>query len=151
MDLILWRHAGACSPSAGQDDMERGLTPKGERHAQRMAKWLNQRLPHSTRIVVSPALRAQQTVKALDRKFRTLAPLAPGCSADDLLKATGWPSASEPVLVVGHQPTLGVVAARILAGTDQRWVVKKAGVWWLRLRAREGAVQVTLHAVEGPD
>ena len=43
-----------------------------------MAEWLNRRLAHSTRILVSPALRCQQTAKALGRKFRTVAELAPG-------------------------------------------------------------------------
>ena len=33
MDLILWRHAEAEDARAGQDDLERALTPKGERQA----------------------------------------------------------------------------------------------------------------------
>ena len=56
-----------------------------------------------------------------------------------LLGAAGWPGASVPVLVVGHQPTLGMAAARLLAGADQPWAVKKAAVWWLRLRERDGS------------
>ena len=61
MDLILWRHAEAVPEREGLDDLDRPLTPKGERQAQRMAEWLNHRLAHSTRILVSPALRTQQT------------------------------------------------------------------------------------------
>jgi len=57
MDLILWRHAEASELEGAGDDLERALTPKGERQAQRMAEWLNQRLAHSTRILVSPAVR----------------------------------------------------------------------------------------------
>lgn len=71
MDLILWRHAEAFELRDGQDDRERGLTPKGERQAQRMAEWLNQRMAHSTRVIVSPARRCQQTAKALGRNFKT--------------------------------------------------------------------------------
>lgn len=151
MELILWRPAGARISREGQDDLARRLTPKGERHAQRMAKWLNQRLAQSTRILVSPALRAQETARTLDRKFKTVTSLGPGRSVDDLLEAARWPCAGEPVLVVGHQPTLGMVAARLLAGTDQPWTVKKGGVWWLSLRERDGLVLATLQAVEGPD
>ncbi len=44
MDLILWRHAEAFDALEGEDDLSRSLTPKGERQAQRMAEWLNQRL-----------------------------------------------------------------------------------------------------------
>src|SRR5687768_7195599 len=114
MDLILWRHAEAHPEREGQTDLERPLTAKGERQAQRMAEWLNQRLAHSTRILVSPALRTQQTAKALDRSFKTVQLLAPEASATALLSVARWPEATEPVLVIGHQPTLGQVAALLL-------------------------------------
>ena len=151
MDLILWRHAEAVLEHAAQDDLERALTPKGERQAQRVADWLNQRLAHSTRILVSPALRCQQTAKALGKSFKTIAALAPGEGVDAVLKAARWPDASEPVLVVGHQPTLGLVASQLLTQVAQPWAVKKGAVWWLRDRDREGLAQIVLQAVIGPD
>ena len=151
MDLILWRHAEAVVERADQDDLERVLTPKGERQAQRMAEWLNQRLAHSTRVLVSPALRCQQTAQCLGRNFKTVAVLAPGGSVDALLKAARWPDAGEPVLVVGHQPTLGSVAAQLVGAQAQPWAVKKGAVWWLRNRDREGLAQVALQAVQSPD
>lgn len=151
MDLILWRHAEAQLIKPGQDDIDRALTPKGERQAARMAQWLNQRLAESTRILVSPAVRTQQTARMLERSFRTVAALAPGGSVEALLKAARWPQAGEPVLVIGHQPTLGLVAARLLAQVDQPWSVKKGAVWWLRHRERDGQTQVVLQAVQAPD
>lgn len=151
MDLILWRHAEAQLIKPGQDDLERALTPKGERQAARMAQWLNQRLAESTRVLVSPAVRTQQTARALERSFRTVAALAPGGSVESLLKAARWHKAGEPVLVIGHQPTLGLVAARLLAQVDQPWSVRKGAVWWLRHRDRDGQTQVVLQAVQGPD
>ena len=63
----------------------------------------------------------------------------------------GWPEASDTVLIVGHQPTLGIAAARLLSGADQAWSIKKGAVWWLRSRDREGGAPVVLHAVLGPD
>jgi phosphohistidine phosphatase len=42
MDLILWRHAEA---EDGLPDLERRLTPRGQKHAARIAQWLLQRLP----------------------------------------------------------------------------------------------------------
>ena len=151
MDLILWRHAEAEPEREGLADLERALTAKGERHAQRMAEWLNRRLAHSTRVLASPAVRCQQTAAALGRSFKTVAAIAPDASIEAVLKATRWPDASEPVLVVGHQPTLGLVAAWLLCEAPQPWAVKKGAVWWLRNRDREGGAQVVLHAVIGPD
>ena len=150
MDLILWRHAEAVERE-GLPDLERMLTSKGERQAQRMADWLNHRIAHSTRVLASPALRCQQTAKALGRKFRTIDTIAPEAGPDAVLTAARWPEASEPVLVIGHQPTLGQVAALLLSGQAQPWAVRKGAVWWLRSRDREGSSQVVLHAVMGPD
>lgn len=156
MDLILWRHAEAHQLREGtvfdaELDLQRALTPKGERQAQRMAQWLNQRLAESTRVLVSPAVRTQQTVKALARPYKTLPALAPEGSVEDLLAAARWPDANEPVLVVGHQPVLGWVASRLLCAVDQPWSIKKAAVWWLRYRMREGVGQVVLQAVQSVD
>ena len=151
MDLILWRHAEAFELPEGADDLDRALTAKGERQAHRMADWLNRRLAHSTRILVSPARRAQQTAKALDRTFKTLPALAPDGNGEALLLAARWPEGPEPVLVIGHQPTLGLVAAHLLADVPQAWAIKKGAVWWLRNRDREGLAQVVLQAMQAPD
>jgi len=155
MDLILWRHAEAQPEAEGHDDLQRALTPKGERQAQRMADWLNQRLAHSTRILVSPALRCQQTARALERSFKTAPSIAPDAPFEAVLKAARWPDGSEPVLIVGHQPTLGFVVAQLLCEHGQSWPIKKGAVWWLRQREREGLSgplrQVVLQAVIAPD
>jgi phosphohistidine phosphatase len=151
MDLILWRHAEAFEMREVENDLDRALTPKGERQAQRMAEWLNQRLAHSTRILVSPAVRCQQTAKALGKKFKTLAELAPEGNGEALLKAARWPDASEPVMIIGHQPTLGFVASYLLCDRPAPWTIKKAAVWWIRSRSREDAAQVVLQAVQSPD
>ena len=77
MDLILWRH---CEAEPGEPDLGRRLTPKGHKQAERMAEWLERHLPDSSRILVSPADRAQQTAQALPRRFRSVPELAPGAS-----------------------------------------------------------------------
>jgi phosphohistidine phosphatase len=151
MDLILWRHAEAHLIREGQDDLSRALTTKGERQAQRMADWLNHRMAHSTRILVSPALRCQQTAKALGRAFKTVPTLSPEASPDDLLQAARWPAGNEPVLIIGHQPTLGQLSAWLMTGQVADWSVKKAGVWWFRGRDREGSLQTVLQAVQNAD
>ena len=151
MDLILWRHAEAEEAAPGGDDLKRALTTKGERQAERMAEWLNRRLAASTRILVSPALRCQQTAKALGRKFRTVAAIGPEASAEELVAVAGWPDAAQPVLVVGHQPTLGMAAALLLSGAPQPWALKKGAAWWLRHRPRSDDGAIVLQAVQWPD
>jgi phosphohistidine phosphatase len=151
MDLILWRHAEAFDMREVQDDMDRALTPKGERQALRVAAWLNRQLPASTRVLVSPARRTQQTAASLDRKFKTSAALTPDGTVEALLHASRWPDGREPVLVIGHQPTLGLAAAYLLSGQAQSWPVRKGAAWWLRAREREGQLQVVLHAVIAPE
>jgi phosphohistidine phosphatase len=151
MDLILWRHAEAFDLQEGGNDLDRALTPKGERQAARMAQWLQRRLTAGTRVLVSPARRAQQTARALEWRLRTAEALAPGGDVDALLAAARWPDARDAVLIVGHQPTLGVAAARLLAGQDQPWAVRKGAIVWLRGRERDGALQVVLHAALAVD
>jgi phosphohistidine phosphatase len=150
MDLILWRHAEAIEGDASED-LARKLTSKGERQAERMAEWLNRRLSHSTRVLVSPAVRCQETAKALGRKFRTVEELAPGASAQAVLDVARWPEANGAVLIVGHQPTLGLAAAQALIGVAQPWSIKKASVWWIRHRPRDDEDRVVLQAVQSPD
>jgi phosphohistidine phosphatase len=116
-----------------------------------VALWLEQRLPDSCRILVSPADRAQQTALALGRKFKTSDDIAPGANMQSLLAAAHWPDARDPVLIVGHQPTLGEVAASLLADADIGWSVRKGAVWWLSNRLREGESSVVLKAMVSPD
>jgi phosphohistidine phosphatase len=148
MDLILWRHAEA---EPGEPDLGRRLTAKGQKQAESVGTWLDGRLPQTARILVSPAVRAQETAKALERKFKTIDALAPGASVAVVLAAAGWPEAEEPVVVVGHQPTLGGVASFLLAGEAAYWSVRKGAVWWLSNRYRAGDGAVVLRAVIGPD
>jgi phosphohistidine phosphatase len=152
VELILWRHAEA---ETGEPDLGRKLTPKGEKQARRMAEWLHAHLPDSAKIVASPAARAQQTAQALaelsHRKFKTLDAIAPGASADDVLAAVGWPEGKSPVVVVGHQPTLGWVASKVMTGEELPWSIKKAAVWWLQSRSRDGEEQAVLRTVINPD
>ncbi len=159
MDLILWRHADAGEPAEGQvgqpSDLQRPLTPRGDKQAMRMAEWLNRFLPDSTRVLCSPALRARQTADALGRKLRTLDQLAPGASHLQALAAARWPDSREPVLLVGHQPMLGQLAAYLMGGAatldSPAWAVRKGAVWWLRHRVRDGVEEVVLVSVRTPD
>lgn len=151
MDLLLWRHAEAHEDASGSADLQRTLTPRGEKQAARMAAWLDRQLPEGARILASPARRTEQTALALGRKFKLREELAPGATVDQLLQVAGWPDGKGVVLVVGHQPVLGQTIARLLAIHGSECSVKKGAVWWLRHRLRDGVSQTTLVSVQSPD
>lgn len=154
MDLILWRHAEAEETDGRSPDSKRRLTPRGEKQARKMAAWLKDRLPPKTRILVSPAERAQQTAHALGLAFELKPRIGVGADPADLIATTDWPDGEgnrSATIIVGHQPTLGRLAALLLSGTEADWPIKKGAVWWFSSRARERDNQTVLRAVIGPD
>lgn len=148
MDLILWRHAEA---EYGAPDLERTLTPRGQKQAQKVSAWLDRQLPDKVKILCSPATRTLQTVETLGRKFRILQELGPDAAPQALLTAANWPNAREPVLIVGHQPTLGQLAALLITGTPQPWTIRKGSVWWISQRDRDDMPGNFLRVVMTPE
>lgn len=151
MDLILWRHAEAVDLELVGDDLERYLTPRGEKQAARIAAWLDRQLPDGAKVYTSPAVRASQTAHALERKVKVHAALAPLNSADELLELVQWPHGRGCVVVVGHQPTLGQTISRLMGFRESECSVKKGALWWLRYREREGVGQTVLVTVQTPE
>ncbi|HTH77361.1 MAG TPA: histidine phosphatase family protein [Ramlibacter sp.] len=151
MDLILWRHAEAEDEAASGGDLQRALTARGEKQAARMAAWLDRQLGESVRILCSPALRCEQTVLPLGRKYKIRDELAPDASPEAVLAAAQWPDAKQPVLIVGHQPTLGLTAAKLLGMRPHELTIRKGAVWWFRSRERDGGEQTVLVASLPPD
>jgi len=148
MDLILWRH---CDAEPGAPDDARRLTPLGIKQAARIAAWFAGRLPATCRILVSPAVRAQQTAQALARNFETVPEIGTGAAVGAVLAAADWPHARNPVLVVGHQPTLGNVAAWLLCGEEGDRAMPTGAVWWLSNRLSGDEPAVVLEAAIDPD
>ncbi|MDR1967338.1 MAG: histidine phosphatase family protein [Burkholderiaceae bacterium] len=150
MELILWRHAEAEDLKEGGNDLQRALTPRGEKQAQRMAHWLNRQCSEDTRILCSPARRCEQTALALGRKYKLCSELAPGATLETLLLSAGWPD-GKPVLMVGHQPTLGQVIARLTGMSQELCSVRKGALWWLRSRECDGQTQTQILTVQSPE
>ncbi len=131
MELILWRHAEA---GEGHDDLQRELTDKGRRQAEKMAKWLKRQIGEkSLQLVASEALRSQQTLAALSQNYRVEPGLNPGASATAYMDLCRCACGTDDlVIVVGHQPEIGRAASLLLTGHESDWSVKKGAVWWLR-------------------
>ena len=153
MDLILWRHAEAQEADGSMPDSKRRLTTKGEKQARKMGAWLRQHLPRDVRVLVSPSARTQQTAHALGLPFEIEPTIGVGADAADVIAAAGWPDGqrkTRAVVIVGHQPTLGRLAALLLSGEEAEWVVKKGAVWWFSHRGDQpGGAQ--LRVVLGAD
>lgn len=151
MDLVLWRHAEAVECDDPAQDSFRKLTPRGEKQASRMAHWLDRQLPQTTRVWASPTVRTQQTAKALGRPCKVRQELGPDASVEEIIALIGWPNAKSPILLVGHQPTIGHLIARLLCISSGELPVRKGSVWWLRYRLRGDIGQTVLLAVQSPD
>ncbi|MEO6422450.1 MAG: histidine phosphatase family protein [Candidatus Nitrotoga sp.] len=148
MNLILWRHADA---EDGVPDIARKLTAKGEKQAQLMGSWLRSHLPEDARILVSSAKRTQQTASVFGLEFETRREVGAEASVMSVMTAAGWPDAKGTVLVVGHQPTLGRIAATLLTGYEADWNVKKGGVWWFSNRLHGDQMLTILRTVMSPE
>jgi phosphohistidine phosphatase len=137
-DIILWRHAEAEDVSASGKDTDRVLTKRGRKDAARMAKWLSQYLPTVTVVLCSPAQRCQETAAALSALNQVQIIIEDFLSVDSsverITKELASKYSTKTVLIVGHQPNLGLLAVKLLGMHQSAGVVKKGSVWWLRQR-----------------
>jgi phosphohistidine phosphatase len=139
--LILWRHAHA---EEGIVDSARQLTARGRKQASRMAHWLDGHLPDHYRLIVSPAARAQQTAQALSGKYLTDPDLSVDSNPRRILKAINWTELTGTTILVGHQPTLGCLAAYLVTGSEQAWNIRKGALWWLQRQETSVSIRMVV-------
>lgn len=117
MQLYLVRHAKA---DPGTPDESRPLSGEGDEQARRLGRRLKEEGVRPDVILSSPLLRARQTADALARATEVEtepdARLAPGATAGDVLQAIA--GRGERVVVVGHQPDCGRIAAALRGGEE---------------------------------
>lgn len=154
-NLILWRHAEAEAESANSKDSDRVLTKRGRKDAAKMAKWLSQYLPADTAALSSPACRCLETVAALHDLNHIDVKVAEFLSVDSTVERIAQEvttmDGSKTILVVGHQPNLGLLIAKLLGMPPSACVVKKGAVWWLRQRIVDGTAQYYIYTVQHPE
>jgi phosphohistidine phosphatase len=132
--IYLVRHAIAAERGAAYpDDALRPLTPAGTERFRKVAKglaWLDVRVD---RILTSPLVRARQTADILSQELpgkpqivETEA-LVPGATFDELRTHMAEFSRCLSVALVGHEPDIGQLAARLL-GLRHPLAFKKGGV-----------------------
>lgn len=117
MKLFLVRHADA---KPGDPDELRPLSDQGREEARKLGERLREEGVEPDVVLTSPLLRARETADALARTtgatVETDPRLAPGATPEDV--RTSIAGRGENVVVVGHQPDCGRVAAA-LTGDDE--------------------------------
>ena len=114
MRLVLVRHAEA---APGSPDELRTLTSEGREQAQQLGNRLRAQGIEADAVLTSPLLRARETGEALGYgAVEALDALAPGATDEDVRAAVA--GRGETVIVVGHQPDCGRIAAALGDGTE---------------------------------
>ena len=120
MRLYLVRHAEA---APGEPDELRPLTPAGREQARALGKRLLGEDAVPAVILTSPHLRARETGGEIARSFDIESipdeRLAPGATLDDVREAVK--GRGDQVIVVGHQPDCGQIAAELTGGPEPRF------------------------------
>ena len=133
MKLLLVRHAAAVpSGTPGVPDDERPLTSEGAAKFRVAAKGLARIARRPDVLLTSPLPRARATADIAAQAFKRIEPtvepaLAHG-SVDQILTVLGRRPSDATIAVVGHEPTLSMVLARLLGAVDgERLAFKKGG------------------------
>jgi phosphohistidine phosphatase len=118
--LFLIRHADA---EAGDPDELRRLSPQGREQARALGKQLAAQGVRADAVLTSPLLRARETGEALADALASASEpsdaLAPGATVATVRSAVE--GRGETVIVVGHQPDCGQIAAELGDGTEPRF------------------------------
>jgi phosphohistidine phosphatase len=134
MEILLIRHGQAVEEAPGMGDGGRWLTAKGRKITRKVARWLaksGKRRPVA--LWTSPLLRAAQTAEivayaaGLEGEIPARAQLAPGHDPGDLLKLLAETHVDGPLALVGHEPSLSLIAAALLGDLGFTGL-KKSGV-----------------------
>jgi len=117
VQLYLVRHAEAAD---GEPDELRPLTADGRRAARTLGERLAAEGVHPDAVLTSPLLRARETGAELARPVG-LEPepderLAPGATAESVRAAAE--ERGETIVVIGHQPDCGRIAAELAGGPE---------------------------------
>ncbi|MDC9594356.1 phosphohistidine phosphatase SixA [Xenorhabdus sp. IM139775] len=122
MYVFIMRHGDAALDAVS--DVARELTPRGCQESQKMACWLSRQSPDIDCILVSPYIRAEQTLKlvrenvTLPDKQEMLAELTP---AGDVALVASYlhvlsTQGHQSVLVVSHLPLVGYLVSELCPG-----------------------------------
>jgi phosphohistidine phosphatase len=124
MRLVLIRHAEA---APGEPDELRALTPEGHEQARRLGERLRADGIEADAVLSSPLLRARETATELGfGPPEPLDALGPGATDENVRAAVA--GRGETVVVVGHQPDCGRIAAALSGGDEPAFPAASAQI-----------------------
>ncbi|MEZ4296589.1 MAG: histidine phosphatase family protein [Polyangiaceae bacterium] len=124
MIVVLIRHAHAIEGSPGLADADRWLSLKGRKVARRVGAWLSKPKRKPAAVWTSPLVRSVQTAEILAgeceiQDVSVRGELSPGRDPGDLLRALAEHVGPAPIALVGHEPSLSLIATSLLS--DPSW------------------------------
>ena len=128
MNSVLIMSHGEAAP--GFPDHARPLTPRGEREADTMARWLASRVEQGEltlpMLYASPYVRAQQTAQrisdALGVPLNTLSFITPEDPPSDVSEWLLTHRDDAPIMLVSHMPLVGDLAGLLVEGAPSQGV-----------------------------
>jgi phosphohistidine phosphatase len=134
MNLYLLRHGIAVDRATFQDrdDRLRPLTAEGRRKTARAAKGMKHLELRIGLILSSPLARARETAEIVAKELGVRSPrfselLAPDADEAELLRHLAGLRRPADVLLVGHEPVLGALAARLTGAGPPRFIRLRKG------------------------
>ncbi len=121
MEIWLLRHATAEERSDSGKDPDRTLTEDGHKRAREVARGLAELETGIELVLTSPYARARQTAEPVVRalkltdRIRETQALEPESDPEEILEEVRAEKV-EAILLVGHEPHLGALLGRLVAG-----------------------------------
>jgi phosphohistidine phosphatase len=157
MRVYLVRHAKASKDPNIPTDAERPLTGRGRADAEQIAQWIAAAGIEIHQIRHSGLVRAQQTADIFGQFLKPAAGViaVKGLTYADPVEPLAQEIAYEtdPVMLVGHNPFMEQLAARLITGTDAKTPVSfgTSSVACLDLDAGQWVLKWALHRELVPD
>lgn len=133
MNLLIVRHGEAENKDPGFSDADRALTKKGRKEMKEVAAGLKELVPSLFLLARSPLVRAVETAEFILEEYPGLksierTELIPGESLESLVNWLAKQEADGTIALVGHEPSLSVLASWLLCGSSHSIItLKKAG------------------------
>lgn len=125
-ELILLRHAKSDWKDKSLEDIHRPISDKGKKSACKMAHWIKEKSLSPSLVWVSPAKRAQQTLKRLQlpdiTQIKTIDSLYLASDTQLLQLLSEVPTDAERVMLIGHNPGFEMLMAHLTKTISDRSV-----------------------------